>query len=262
MDFRLPYNGLYTFASPRYNCIVNFPSVLVPEDYRLFDSLNGTADKYFPCYTLLQGSSPKTVLYNNLGIQTEHEGVFGFREHSKHRKSFKVGKKDNPASPSNKNLFQAKVFTDRYITTNLNPGWCVIQTVETVVNDETVYTPNYVVRVLGNNSVTKELYAINLDDEDIEIEYTNASFVAGDIAIYKQNLFKCIKETNLFPPKQLIDNEYWKSLNMNNVFNADLFTLTNKTSSYVAEVGEEDRRFNPDSEDDSLICFNIAYWHE
>ena len=254
----------YTFSSPRYNTLYNYPTQLVPEDYSIFDAVNGTCDKYFPCYVLTSCDKPKTELVKNTGEAIENKGCFSFREHIQKAATKKVGKKDKPASPSN-DLAQYKIQSDLYTTVRLNAGWSVIQTKNIYENNQPVeYLPQFVVRALGNNTSIRELYVEDLDTEKVKnINSSTTNFLSGELVVYKKNIYKCIKDTLNYPPVTAgSDTEEWKYINFSNVFNADIFALTDTSSAYFTEVSDEERLFDPDKEDDTLICWSVAYYHQ
>lgn len=256
--------SFYVFGSPRYNCIRNYPTILAPEDYTSYDGLNGTCDKYFPCYTLTSNDKPITEFVNEKGEVVKNEGAFGFREHQPKTKFKIVGKKDNPDSPSNSTLARHKIYEDLYITSKLNPGWCVIQSQQKQESETAKIenVPQFVVRALGNNGSMRQLYALDLDAQEPQaLNMTTVGFLAGDIVVYKSNLFKCLKDTVVFPPTSAVDNEEWKYMNFENVFNADLFALTPEKSAYFMDVSDENRKFDPTKADDTLMCWSVAYHH-
>lgn len=259
-------NTYYTFASPRYNCIKNFPTTLVPEDYSRFDGINGTCDKFFPCYSLLENNRPKTELVNNAGDVFEQKGVFGFREHKRKFQSRFIGSKNSTNAYANKTLSKHRVDEDKYVSTTLNPGWCVIQTAvkpPKTPTEKVTYIPQFVVRALGNNDSIRQLYAVNLDDESNQLYSSNTDFAEGEIVNFKNNLFKCVKSTKEYPPTELKDNDFWQYINFDrNVFNADLFVLTDTDSKYFLPVSDNKRNFDPKREvDDTLLCWSVAYYH-
>lgn len=263
--YTTPY---YTFSSPRYNCLRNYETGLIPENYANFDALNGSCDKYFPCYTLTVNSIPKTELVNNNGERKTQQGSFAFREHMPRATTRIVGRKDRPATPFNATLQRYKLYQDKYITAKLNPGWCVIQTqIEPPASEggKQTYLPQFVVRALGNNSSIKQLYAIDLDDEKTQQLYVSSTrFLAGEIVQFKKNLFKCIEETSSYPPTSGQDTDNWQYLNFErNVFNADIFALEETNSAFFMSITDDRRKFDPvvDNTNDDLICWSLAYYH-
>lgn len=257
----------FTYGSPRYNCVRTLPTVLVPEDYKAFDNLNGTCDKYFPCYTLTTNTPPKTELINNEGVTTMLKGSFSFREHRTSTDYSIIGRKSNPGSPYNLGLARHKVYLTKCLTAKLNPGWCVLQTRIKPPQDEEgkdTYIPQFVVRILGNNDTIKQLYAVDLDEETTQNIYgSQTDFLPGEIIKYKQNLFKCIIQTKDYPPITPTTNNNWQYLNLNkSIFNADLFAISDNNAEYFLSVEEDKRKFNPTTDDpDTLVAWNAAYYH-
>lgn len=258
----------YTFASPRYNCLRNYPTTLIPEDYEHFDSVNGSADKYFPCYTLTSNQPPVVELVDNKGVKYPLKGNLSFRKHLD-KGSFKiVGRKDNPDKPFNQNLARHKVYFTSYVSSKFNPGWCVIQTYNqppSLPGDKVTYIPQLLVRCLGNNMSVAELYAYDLDSADKgALLISEEGFLPGDIVLYKKHLFKCHVPTKSYPPSQQKDNQFWNVIDLqNNVFNADVFTISKEGAKYYKDATDETRRFDPVKDNQgTLVSWSIAYYSD
>jgi hypothetical protein len=237
----------------------NDPTVLIPADYIYQDQINGTYDKFFPCYSLDTSEVPKIELTIGSGSPKPLNGDLGtvvFRDQFKGKE---VGKKAAFSSPTNSNLDYKKVFYTEHYYTKLTPGWCVIQTTKDAQGDE---IPAYLVRALGNDQVCRSIHAIDLPSPKQTTPLGN--FLSGMIVRYEGSVWKCLKATQTYPPQKPTKRPsgFWELVEFtSNVFNADLFALSESGSSYFTEVSDPVRTFNPKTQDDSLILFNVAYHH-
>ena len=256
------YNTLnHGFGSPRYHALLNLETLIVPEDYSLFDSLNGTCDKYFPCYSLISSTKPVTEFIDNLGVATTiAKGPLSMRELSTNKLPAIIGRNDSPARPFNSTLARHKVFTTTLGSSLLNPGWCNIQVKEGLESGKTTYAPQYIIRNLGNTSSIAQLYAIPIDDK---AKLGASTFYVGDITIYKNNLWRCKVETlNLPPVKPETPSQEWDNVSESSVFNSDVFAVTPTSSAYLMSAKDEERQFNPSTDEpESLIAWSVAYYH-
>lgn len=264
----------YVFGSPRYNTFRNQTTNLIPEDYGYYDSINGTYDKYFPCYSLDTNDTPTMQLVNQNGEHLEIKNgdleLFLFRAKYGGKR---VGKVENPDRPYNSNLQTNMIYYQTYMYSKIHPGWCVIQTQTTKdLDNKNVYEPFLLVRLVGTNEVCNQVFAIDLDDKEVALG--SVPFRPGIIIKQKEDsnvnttrfyLWKCLQETINRPPRN--PNGYtgteWKLLDYSyNVFNADLYYIAGNQLNYFMEVNSTTRKFHPNKEnDDSLICFNASYYY-
>lgn len=267
----LNQNTEYLFSSPRYNTLRNQTTNLIPEDYGYYDSINGTYDLYYPCYSLDENDVPKMKLINQYGnetiITTGDIDIFVFK--GKHEGK-QVGKVENPANPHNSTLEKKKVYYTQYMFNKLNPGWSILQTRPTKnSNNKEEYSPFLLVRLLGTKEVCNQIFSIDLDDKTIKSGHV--PFKIGVIVKYKEsdninetkyNIWKCIADTKELPPRKAdITNSSWKLCDYTfNVFNADIFALGENKINYFTEINNADRKFHPDKEDETLICWNASYF--
>lgn len=256
----------YIYASPRYHTVLNYPTILIPEDYSYNDSIYGTYDLNFPLYALNQTPIPTLNIVNQESNSVPIIGTLApylLKENFKQRE---IGRKNTTTIPTNTNLDYKKVTYNQYINIKLNPAWCVVQNYDVAninLNTSNVtYQPRFIVRILGNTLLSDELYSLQLTDNGLNI-YTS-DFPIGLIVKYNNNLWKCVQNTSKYPPKNVdtLDNN-WLNLNSRlNIFYADLFILNSNKSSYFMEVADDKRYFNPVEQDDTLVSWNLAYWEE
>lgn len=248
--------SFYQFSSPRYNSVRSFESILIPENYHTHDSINGSYDKLFPCYSLTESDKPKTQLVLQDNQTIDLVGSFQLKEVRKNIKTKYIGKKINPDKPYNNNLDRKEVLYNLYEGMKLNTGWSVIQT-RTKNNYK---EPLFLVRCLGDTNAITAIFAIPLDETinkfDLEVEI-------GTIVSYKSNIWRCIAKTKEYPPKTpVLTTNYWKLYRTDNVFNADVFTLSRVGSNYLIKVTDQKRSFLPQKQkDDTLVVWNLAYYH-
>lgn len=246
----------YTFASPRYHSIINYPTVYASEDYLSHDSINGTYDKNYPLYMMTASSVPKLELVNQYGESSDMVGDINTRLYLQDSEIKTVGKQEKRTNPTNTNLEEITIKYNDYITNNLNPGWCVIQTISRFVNDKIEYSPLFLVRALGNTLSSMSLYSIELDES--KTIATN-EFTVGTIVKYKKTVWKCVSPTRIYPPSNpLTITPHWTSLDGRlSVFYADLFVIA-ENSKYFMEIEDSNRYFSPSQQDDSLVSWNIS----
>ena len=269
MAFKSILNTLdgYVYGSPRYHSIITYPSKYAPDDYLYQDSINGTYDKHFPLYTLNSNSIPILNLIDSNGVKSEVKGDLAVKLRQKSDKVRKVGRQEEfNTVPLNSNLTAKEVITDSYSTMNINPGWCVIQT-KSYIEDNTVkYQPYILTRILGNTLLSSELYAIELDEDKV---VSTEDFIPGTIVKYKENIWKCLSPTKIYPPSSFNQqSDSWFSIEArNNIFYVDIFLLSEEGSAYFIELEESDRHFNPVLEGDitedtnTLVSWNLAYYY-
>ncbi|MGL5923693.1 hypothetical protein [Chroococcidiopsis sp.] len=246
-------------GSPRYHTVKNEETVLIPADYLYQDRINGTYDKFFPCYSLDTSDVPTIELTIGLGTPKPLKGDLGTTLFRDQFKGKEVGKKEAFSSPVNSNLEYKKVFYAEHWYTKLTPGWCVIQTAKDVQGKE---TPAYLVRALGNDQVCRSIHAIDLPSSKQASPL--GSFLPGMIVKYEESVWKCLKKTRSYPPRKPSKRPsvFWELVEFaSNVFNADVFSMSESGSSYFTEVTDPVRTFNPKTQDDSLVLFNVAYHH-
>jgi hypothetical protein len=262
----------FTFGSPRYNSINTLSTNLIPEDNEHFTSLNGTYDKFFPLYRLIETDEPVHELVQQDSSSSPIKG--GLKIHNTSYKTFKVDYgaiKGSKERPYNSNLEKQSVSYSNWSSIRLNSAWCVIQQQEKTTNAGVEYIPTLLVRALGTNATIVQIHALDLD-ADIKntiTQWKSTDFPIGLIVKYKDNAWRCIKPTRKIPPEkapkdsQLINGD-WSYMNYNdNVFNADIFFLSESgDSNYLKEVKDSKRKFHPvkDNKDDDLVCWNLAYY--
>lgn len=264
----------YVFSSPRYNTFRNQSTNLIPENFGYYDSINGSQDKYFPCYSLDTNDIPKMYIIDQLGQTTQIKDgdieVFLFRAKYGGKR---VGKVENPDKPYNSNLQTNLIYYQQYMYSKLNPGWCTIQTLSTKdLNNKYIYNPFLLVRVLATNEVCEQMFAIDLDDKELSLG--SVPFRSGIIVKQKEDtnvnttryyLWKCLKETTEKPPRNgsIGSTSEWKLLDYSyNVFNADLYYIADNQINYFMEVNNTTRKFHPNKENDtSLISYNVSYFN-
>lgn len=263
----------YVFASPRYNLFRNQTTNLIPEDYGYYDNINGSYDKYFPCYSLDTNDIPLLKLKNaeNIDTSLKTSGDISLSLFKTKYPGKQVGKVDKPDSPSNSNLEQKKIYFTTYIASKLNPGWSVIQSraVKDSNTNKYTYTPNFIIRALGTNEVCDQIFAIDIDDKTMTSGILN--YKTGTIVKQKESenntesryyLWKALSDTTSRPPRKPTElNPNWKLLDFTfNVFNADIFSIANKEINYFMDVSNKTRKFHPNKENDSLVCWNMSYY--
>lgn len=221
----------------------------------------GRYDKYFPLYAITDTDDPKYIL---TAPTNEEKTIKGDLEPKLYRDKYKhrhLGKKEKPTGIFNSNLDFKDLYYKEWFSVKLNPAWTVLQTDGTAVT--------HLIRCLGNNYTLKNVHAFSLDDNN-KLDVIAGTFPKGIVVLYKKNLWKCIKDTNKYPPTTLPTktspiNVEWQSLaTSSNVFHADIFS-TGKDSNfkYTRTVTEDNRNFNPTQEkDDTLVSWNVAYFNE
>lgn len=256
-------NSRFDYASPRYHSSLGFNGGIAADDFLAYDGINGTCDKYFPCYSLTSSPKAKTLFIDANGVSTEVKGSLEFRVDEAVKNVQVLGRKDTLPALSNSNLGRYEVDKKSQMTTNLNPGWCDIQIqtkTGTSTNDPDTYLPQFLIRVLGDNETTKYLYANKLEESKIGV--SSSDFLKGEIVEYKNNLFRCVKVTKRYPPSKQESTEYWQYLNLDrHVFHADMFVLNKNKAVFFKDVQDDKRIFNPiKNEDDTLIAWNVSYY--
>jgi hypothetical protein len=261
----------FTFGSPRYNSIHTLPTNIIPDDNEHYNALNGTYDKFFPLYRLIETDEPINELINQDGVVTELKGAL--KTHNTSYKTFKVNYgaiKGTTEKPYNSNLEKQVVNYSNWSTIRLNPAWCVIQQIDKIENNTVKFIPNLLIRALGTNSVVNQIHALDLDADkkNTITEWKSADFPAGLIVKYKDNSWRCLRATRKLPPDKLpkipLPDSDWLYLNYNDsVFNADVFVISEAgDSSFLKEVKDTKRIFHPlrDNKNNDLVCWNLAYY--
>lgn len=237
-----------TYASPRYNCIANSPTSIIPNNYKMYDAVNGDYDKFYPCYTIHTNNAPQYRLIDHEGKSVEVKGdlvCYVVRDRYKGRIQ---GMKDDPDIPYNSTLEKQYIYQTEYGTIKLNPGWTSIQLKG--------IQPLYLVRVLSNSKVTELVFSNVLDSKSNVI-----NFPKGTIVRYKNNLYKAAVNTEGLPDIKI---DQWVKVPTDlNVFKADVFILTTGGSSYLTEVKDKKRKFNAIADPTgTLVTFNVSYYHD
>jgi hypothetical protein len=261
----------YIFGSPRYNVATTYPTILIPENYEYYTGLNGTYDKYFPLFKLTESSEPLLDLVSANASTSPIKGDLSIRVNNYKALTTTFGAiKGSAEKPFNSNLEKKSVSYSYWAHTRLNPAWCVIQNKQDNSDPQNIqYIPQLLVRTLGNNAVLSNIHAVDLDTLQPTTTWKSSEFPIGMIVKYKENLWRCKKATRTNPPEKSLKNgqtnSEWDYLNLNdNVFNADLFALTEDgTSGYMFEVKDNHRKFNPilANKDNDLVCWNLSYYH-
>lgn len=300
--FYRPYFDVYIHASPRYNAVKNFlvdGNTKVAEDYARYDTLNGTADKFFPCYSLTDCSNSSntvtTFLIDELGMPGVGDNIN--REQPSIRGSFTyspiytsegmlkstvktIGKKVyTKSSPVNSNLAKVESEGMYYNALKSNPGWCIIQSIpvqkEGSNPPQITEMPIYFIRPLGNNDSIKMLYARNMGTKILKRETTGDKFEEGELISYLDRIFRCKSPTNTLPVIQtykntFVPNDYWEELNFaDNVFHADVFAFVDGKLIFFKMAEDPVRKFNPNLNKDpktgqnpnsNLVCWAVGYY--
>jgi hypothetical protein len=261
----------YVFGSPRYNAATTYPTIVIPEDYTYYTGLNGTYDKYFPLYRLDESSEPLIEIVNSKGTSSALKGDLAMKLSSYNAKSATFGAiKGSQERPFNSNLEKKIISYSYWAHTRLNSAWCVIQNKQDATDIQDIkYVPQLLVRVLGNNAVLSQIHAIKLDTLKADSVWKTTDFPVGMIISYKDNVWKCKKQTKTNPPDKKLkegqQNEFWEFMNLaDNVFNADLFAITEDGSTgYMFEITDKKRKFNPiiSNKNNDLVSWNLAYYH-
>lgn len=254
--------GNYTYASPRYNATRAYTVDKIPNDYGHHDGLNGTYDKWFPLYRITETEEPVLEIINADGVASELKGSISLKPIRVRYKSADYGAiKGNSEQPFNSNLEKKTVFYSDWRSIRLNPAWMTIQNkIDNSTPGKIRYIPTLLVRILANEAVVKTVHAIQLG---IKPTWTNAEFQPGMIVSYRDNVWTCLLKTREYPPITPYSTGYWQIYKpQTNVFYADLFTMAESgESSYMTEVNEPKRKFDPLTAGDDLVCWNVAYHH-
>lgn len=237
----------YIFASPRYHAFPAIETTKIPDNYANYDSTNQTYDKYFPCYALNTSDEPQLQLIQQDGKVSKLEGDIQLTHLTYKLKGRKIGKKSTPSLFSNSTLEEKQVFYSEYATPKLHPGWSTIQLVPNTSK------PTYLVRALGNNTSLENYFALQVDQETSPI----TDYPVGTIIKYSKKYWLCLSSTKVLPKDAA---SFWQQINFpTNVFNADVYAMTESKIKYVKQVTSK-RRFNPLQPDTTLVNWNVSYY--
>jgi len=253
----------YNYGSPRYHTILNLPTVIIPEDYVTHDAVQGTYDMNFPLYVMTNNNPPVIELVDENSNINQIKGSLAPYLSQKAYMTKQIGKQATTTIPTNTNLDSQTISYDEYLHINVNPSWCTIQNnYVSNTNSNTTITPRFLVRVLGNSILISDIYALTLASSNLGV--SNTLFPVGIIVSYNNNLWINTQSTNLYPPSTAnAQSDYWNNLNgITNIFNADLFFLSSNGTSYFTSVSDDSRDFNPLTEDDTLVAWNLSYYQE
>lgn len=253
----------YTYSSPRYNSFIGYPTQKIPTNYSIHDQKNGTFDKWFPLYRLVDTEEPSFVLYNAEGSSSIVKGALTLAKVQPKYFYRDCGAiKQGKERPYNSTLEQQRITYDAWASIKLNPAWCVIQTRKKEESGTTTYEAIFLVRLLGNTSVVENVHTFDLDAFKNDALISSAAFRPGLLVRYKKRIWKCIVQTFEYPPSIETTTTHWQPYKPStNVFIADVFMLTSEADSgYLLEVTDPKRKFNPATEKD-LVCWNAAYFN-
>jgi hypothetical protein len=249
------FNVIYgfTFASSRYHSTYPISSnVWQDEDYRNYDILNGTYDKYWGCFSLTESPEPRLecILPNSSTVTVK--GDMKMFPYTVNYGTRTVGSVNYQHPLVNSNLDKVTIDFNSWIYTQLNPGWTNIQT----LNNS---SSGYIARVLGSSETASFLYSVDLPDTN---SITVIEFPRAIIVAYKEKYYKALNATSTYPAA---DNEDWQLLEgQENVFIADVFGLNNGTVKYVSTETDPDRTFKVkdevEKENSNLISWNLSYF--
>ena len=249
------------WSSPRYHAFINYDTVFLPDDYLSYDSLNGTADKYFPLYTITETDEPVIEEVKSNGIVSESNtlGLYRLRSNLLKRD---VGRKRDPQPPYNSNLELKVVSYVELESLSFNPGWSTLQTVDIQTVNGPIQEANILVRVLGNRGVVEDIYAVDLDTQPYEeLRESVDTIPTGVIYKLNDNLWECIKPTKSLPPEDKSESDEWALIEYSNVFNADVYSYAEGRVSKIYTVVEDSRDFDPIRDGgESLVCWNLSYY--
>lgn len=247
----------YLYSSPRYHAITNLSTTLLPDNYANYDDTNRSYDKYFPCYALNLSDKPQLQLVNADGQPTALKGdaaLFLAREKGSGRK---IGRKEKPDSPANSGLEEKTVFYSEFTQTRLTPGWSELQVAATTTDGQSTYSPYLLIRCLGNSDSVRQNLTVDLDEYKVTL--LASPFPVGFLARYQGRIWRCVNRTDKFP--NIEDSDWEELLLEQNVFNVDLYGLTADNSAYMTQISAPDRQFNPRLEDETLVSWNVSYYH-
>lgn len=233
----------YTFASSRYHSTFPISSIWQDENYSRYDKVNGTYDKYWPCFALTESPEPVlSCLLPDNSITAVQGDVAPFpyeRDYGKRT----MGAINYQHQLVNSNLDRKTISFNSWIYSKLTIGWGTIQTF-------------YMTRILADSTTAAFLYALELPKEN-----STLSFPAGLIVSYDKKTYKCIKATSSQPTT---DSQEWELLQGTNAFVADVFTFSPTEIKYSTTVTDPVRVFQPsievNKEDSNLISWNVSYW--
>lgn len=253
----------FTYGSPRYNAVRSYGTDKIPNDYALHDSVNGTYDKWFPLYRLTESEPPLMQLVTYEGNASTVKGDLSLRNvRDKYTSAQSGAIKKGTEAPTNSNLELKTIHYSMWDSIRLNPAWCVIQnTVDNTTPTAIKYIPTYLVRVLGNYGIAKGIHSTKISEDS---KQRTDDYAKGSLLLYKDNLWLCTKPTRTSPPdsKYSYSSEWSLYKPENNVFNADIFSLSeNGSSSYMMAITDPKRKFNPLEQKSDLIMWNVAYYH-
>ena len=252
----------FNWGSPRYHACANYETVHMPDNYLAYDDLNGTADKYFPLYTITDSDRPAIEEVNSAGVAKASKNLKLYVLRSNLLKR-DVGMKREPQAPYNSNMQLKTVSYVELESLALNPGWCTLQTQTSETIDGPAEVGAILVRVLGNSEVVEDIYAVDLDTSPYsEIRQSVDTIPAGVIYKLNSTLWECVKDTKELPPEDKEEaSSDWAIIETDTVFNADVYMYTAGNIEKVYTATEDDRKFNPvEDGGDTLVCWNLSYF--
>lgn len=233
---KLATTSFYIFGNPRYN-VATADGKYVP-DKRERDYLNGTYDFYFPMMKITE-SSPPTISWTSI---TDNYILSGAASpFPLNQNIYSIGEIDRPDKPKNTSLEKLEITETLYGYLPINPGWDVLQ-------------DNFLVKLTGNYTVTKNLHSLKLESAPLSTIYR------GTYVEYQDKLYLCMNNTLTAPSP---NNSTWLEVKKDtNVFNADVYLfsfLSIPNTVYSYHVTDPVRYFNPDEYSD-LVSWNCAYY--
>lgn len=240
----------YEYASPRYHAFKPETYKYLEDDYSHYDSLNGTYDLFWPCFTITETSEPYLALVKINGEEVKLTGDLGAKKLAEDFATRNIGSRNGKSVFINKNLENKNIDYTQWMHPKLNPGWTNIQPLSTVDNEFV----GYLIRSLARTDTTEAYLSVDLKLKDF---IPTENFAKGIIIKYKDKLYRAETETATLPP-----GSNWSELaGESNVFQADVYALASDgKSNYIGVIKDKKRKFNPTENgfDTNLVSWNIS----
>jgi hypothetical protein len=245
-DFTFPKIDGYEFLSPRNRVGKPFETLFAAENNQLHENLNGTYDKFFPLYALtnVQGASsdyrPSVNFINGLGTETKLSGYLTpqiFKEKINRRE---FGRK-NEVHPTlgNQGLILNRVYFREFLIPKFDPRYSLVVDGKFITN--TIQSATNQFTDLGNmpSSVFEP-------------------FAKGSLVKYSNQYYRCLKPTKNYP--SATDSDWQQLPERQSIFTADIYGIFGTDVQYL-QTYTEDRTFQPEQQDTSLVTYNVSCFY-